>query len=404
VLPLENTLRRSDKKIWEVMERNRELRIEILCESDNDLFFQSLSTTGPLVKYAVGFVRMREKKNRILRLKARVLKHCSRIEMKKSVDERIQIRQSNLRVNMNVIRVDNTIYACPVGVLIPSEKDYRKINDEDEWYHQIDKYLEFYHEEGAIYQSIQSDEMLETYDRDCIPRGSFPRKAFYNTDFQRYSVWCFVFTRSGKLLLHQRSMKVKDNRGLWDKSVGGHVDIKDSSTSISAERELIEELFMPNAEHTDKMREDTQDVVNLGKWCPEKRGYEDAFNDILEFDPGEWGYFFLPPTIMRTSKRRIHPSVANESDFELKETKFISDVFLFVAPEKFGVNDLKKLSKAAGQDHKLLTIQEIIEWVEREKKKETAEKTFTDDLLYIIDYLRDSLEEFAEMLRGKFSE
>ena len=69
----------------------------------------------------------------------------------------------------------------------------------------------------GVYNSLPTDEMLVMYDRENVPRGIFPRKAFYNTDFQRYSVWLLVFTRDGRILLHKRAPDAKDNRGMWDK-------------------------------------------------------------------------------------------------------------------------------------------------------------------------------------------
>ena len=120
---------------------------------------------------------------------------------------------------------------------------------------------------GGVYLSNQNDEMIEIYDRENIPRGIFPRKAFYRTDFQRRSVWILIFNRSGKLLIHKRNTEegsVKDNAGLWDKSAGGHVNVNDMSSADTAEKELIEEMYLPDAEHSTYERPERKHLVNLG--------------------------------------------------------------------------------------------------------------------------------------------
>ena len=276
----------------------------------------------------------------------------------------------------------------------------------DSCYRAVNDYIEFYinEQKGGIYQSELSDEMLVMYDKEKIPRGIFPRKAFYNPDFQRYSVWLFIFNRRGELLLHQRSMKAKDNCGLWDKSVGGHVDIADTSTAMTAERELIEELFLP-AKFTQYMKENPQDIINMGAWKPDKRGYERALSDIHDFGPCDWAYFHVEKLISRTSKRRYHLCDDSNARPVIKETKFISDVFLFIAP--LGIldddKDVKKLSKEVGLNHTLKTIPEIARWIEDEKAKDNENEVFTDDLLYTMDYMRDMLEEFSEMVKVTFA-
>ncbi len=295
------------------------------------------------------------------------------------------------------------MYICPSLNEIPSEKIYRQIQNNDIWYPLVNDYIEFYldKQKGGIYQSEPSDEMIVMYDREKIPRGIFPRKSFYNPSFQRYSVWLFIFNRKGELLLHQRSMKTKDNQGLWDKSAGGHVDLSDVSTAVTAERELIEELFLPNAEFTPYMMENPRDIINLGVWKPEKRGYEQALRDILDFGPNDWSYFFIQDPVSRTSRRRYHMS---EDSIEIKETKFISDSFLFIAPPAILADEkaVEHLSKAMGLNHILKTIPEIIEWIEDEKSRSNETEVFTDDLLYIMDYMREILEDFSEKIKVVF--
>jgi hypothetical protein len=128
-------------------------------------------------------------------------------------------------------------------------------------------------------------------------------------------------------------------------------------------------------------------------------------SDIHDFGADDWAYFFIPDPVSRTSRRRYHLSDEPNSEVVVKETKFISDVFLFVAPAGIidDSADVGKLAKAAGSNHVLKSIPELLTWIEKEKAAGRENTVFTDDLLYIMDYMRDMLEEFSEMVRVTFS-
>ena len=249
-LPLSVLLAESAKEIYNALIRNERLRITVLYESDSDIFYQSLSSDTLSCRNRMSFAKMRDARNRIARLQELTK------QIAKPTNNRLQVKQVNLRLTLNAVRADGEIFVCPVSTEVPTAEMYRGIHRDDKWYPLLRDYIDFYvnDDQGGIYQSEPTEEMLVMYDRENIPRGIFPRKAFYNTDFQRYSVWLLVFNRKGQLLLHKRSQTTKDNRGLWDKSAGGHVDISDTSTGVAAERELIEELFLPAAEFTKYMR------------------------------------------------------------------------------------------------------------------------------------------------------
>jgi len=406
-IPLSEKLASCSEEIYRALVQKQNLCVNIFYESDNDLFYQSLSTDTIIAKKRLSFSRLKDLCKRMSRLPEFVMKHAHTSEEKELLAKRLQVKQVNLHVLLNVIKADKELYICPVFNEVPSEQVYRRLEENDMWYPLVNEYIDFYLDEqkGGIYQSEPSDEMLVMYDKEKIPRGIFPRKAFYNPDFQRYSVWLFIFNRKGEMLLHQRSIKAKDNRGLWDKSAGGHVDIADTSTAMTAERELIEELFLPSAEFTKYMKENPHDIINMGVWKPDKRGYERALSDIHNFGPDDWAYFYIPEPVSRTSRRRYHLSDDLDAKSVIKETKFISDMFLFVAPERILSNDemVKKLSKEVGLNHTLKTIPEIFQWIEDKKSKGNEMEVFTDDLLYIMDYLRDTLEEFSELVKITFN-
>lgn len=405
-MPLYDELVDCYEEMYRALAQNQNLYLNIFYENDSDLFYQSLSNDTQFARNRVSFAKLKGSRNRVSRLREFVMEYAVTPEEKKLIFERLQVEQVNLRLSLNVIRSDKELYICPVSVEVPSVQMYHHIENNDVWYSLVNNYIDFYTDEqkGRIYQSKPSDEMLVMYDKKEVPRGIFPRKAFYNTDFQRYSVWLFIFNRNGEMLLHQRSKKANDNWELWDKSAGGHVDIGDVSTAASAERELIEELFLPKAEFTKYMMENPRDIINLGVWKPKKRGYERVLSDIHNFGPCDWAYFYLDGPISRTSKRRYRDNP--NAKMEIKETKFISDVFLFIAPAKIIDSEeaAKKLSEEVSLNRTLKTIPEIVHWIEDEKSKGNETEIFTDDLLYIMDYMRDMLEEFSEMIKVTFSE
>lgn len=404
-IPLYAELVDFPKEIYQAIMQNQNLHLSIFYESDNDLFYQSLITDTKFAKNRVSFAKLRDSRNRVSRMRESVMKYAVTPEDKKLIFERLHVEQVNLRLSLNVIRSDKNIYICPVSVEVSSLQMYHYIENKDDWYSATNDYINFYadKQKGRIYQSTPFDEMLVMYGKnEFVPRGMFPRKAFYNTGFQRHSVWLLIFNRNGEMLLHQRSNKAGDNWGLWDKSAGGHVNIDDGTIAASAERELIEEVYLPNAEFTKYMMGNPRDIINLGVWKPEKRGYERALSDIHNFGPFDWAYFYLEKPISRTSKRRYRDNP--NAKMEIKETKFRSDVFLCIAPT--GLIDseeaTKKLSKEVSLNHTLKTIPETVHWIEDEKSKGNETEVFTDDILYIMDYMRDMLEEFSEMIKVTF--
>lgn len=406
-MPLFEKLVNCSNEIYQALGAKQNLSINIFYESDSDLFYQSLLTDTRFTKSRVSFTKLRDLRDRISRLQDYVIRYSVIPKEKELFAKRLQIKQVNLRLLLNVVRADKELYICPVLSEIPSEQMYRRLESNDVWYQWVNDYINFYTDEqkGGIYQSKLSDEMLVMYDMEKIPRGIFPRKAFYNPSFQRYSVWLFIFNRKGKMLLHQRSMKATDNWGLWDKSAGGHVNIADTSTAMTAERELIEELFLPSAEFTKYMKENPHDIINMGVWKPDKRGYERALSDIHDFAEDDWAYFYISQPVSRTSKRKYRICNDPNAEIVIKETKFISDIFLFIAPAKLLADDIaiENLSKEVGLNHTLKTIPEIVQWIEEEKSKGKETEVFTDDLLYIMDYMRDMLEQFSEMVKITFS-
>lgn len=424
------------------------VKITMIYESETENFNQSLFHVKDLKDRTLDFDRLETYRNRLLGgkkgrkntagLVEDILRFCESNEKKKNMRNRIGLLQNNLRQFVNIIWADDVIWYCFTTLGLPDLSMYRKItqNSDSELYKQLEEYVNFLLDEdsGGKYLSKPDDELIELYDMKDIPRGIYPRKAFYTTNFQRYSIWAFIFNRKGEVLLQQRSPITADNRGLWDKSAGGHVDLLDSSTIITAKRELVEELFLPEAEFSKYMSADLGDIVDFGEWNIEKRPEKSLRDEFDGLEPADWVVFRAtdsdgePLTVKRKSPRIMY--VKDEEDgkyiplindngevlkwnngkirykehIEMWHTRFISDVFLFIAPDGYidteeQINDLMGVAEKAGaqSNHKLMTVEALIEDVEEHPEQ------YTDDMSYMCSEEKRLLVEFAESIKFIFN-
>lgn len=425
------------------------VKITLIYESETENFNQSLFHVNGSKEKSLDFDRLETYRSRLLGgkkgrkntagLVEDVLRYCEDNEKKKDMRSRIRLLQNNLRQFVNIIWADDVIWYCFTTLGLPEISMYQKITEQTDHdlYAQLAAYVNFLLDEntGGKYLSKPDDELIELYDMKDMPRGIYPRKAFYTTNFQRYSVWAFIFNRKGELLLQQRSPFTKDNRGLWDKSAGGHVDLKDSSTIITAKRELVEELFLPEAEFSKYMSADLGDIVDFGEWNIEKRPEKSLRDEFDGLEPNDWVVFRAtdsegePMTVQRKSPRIMHIQDIDEQSgstipmtdengniikwgngkirykehIETWYTRFISDVFLFVAPEGYidtqeQINDLMGVAEKAGaqSSHKLMSIDALIDDVEEHPE------LYTDDMLFMCSEEKRLLVEFAESIKFIF--
>jgi hypothetical protein len=249
--PLSPHLERNAQLFADLLTLNPELAITILCESDSENFTQSLLLDDPSSPNRVSYSTLAVHRDRIFGTSAADGFHDAVVRALASsgdtaATKRLRVLQMNLRLPANLLQIDGDVLLATTTNTVSRYDQYRRIDDPIEREHLLDL-LDFYtnRDRGGVFLSTPGEELIELYDLNNIPRGIFPRASFYNTSYKRYSVWGFVFNREGQLLLHQRSQTASDGRGLWDKSIGGHVDLRDSSTYITAQRELVEELFLP---------------------------------------------------------------------------------------------------------------------------------------------------------------
>jgi NUDIX domain len=409
-------------QLTDLMILNDGLRITVLYESDSELFSQSLLFGVAQRATGSSFEKMRVHRDRVSGtiqgggLKSLIQERLVELKADPKIANRVVVKQTNLRLPYNVIKCDELLLVSVTGCCPSSTESYRLLAREDPIFNDAVDLIQALvnSPRGQEFLAGPNSEYLQLYDNDGIPRGVYPRSCFYTTAYQRQSVWGFIFNRKGQILLHQRSKHTKDGRELWDKSIGGHVDLTDSSTFITAQRELIEELFLPEAEYTRYMKADLGDIINFGDWNPQKRIERTFQGAFAGLKPADWIMFTAtdktgaPLTVMRKSERRINIS---DEKTVIRPTRFISDVYLFIAPEGYidspeEMDELFKRSEESGAalDHKLATVEELADWINKCEEQGIAKTTFTDDLQYINTEHRDMLERFAEFVKYSFNQ
>jgi len=362
----------------------------ILCESDNALFFRSLILDNSSSTKRTTFSELIFLRDQCLQLKELLVAAGGDFEYL----GRIQVKIIHIPIPLQIVLADTSLFVNP-NVSDYSTK-YYNIPSNHPWRKYYLSYLQsFTGQSGGLkFSSYPEDELLELFDHNRIPRGIFPRNSFYDTDYSQLVVWGFVFDRSGRLLIHRRSSNAKDNRGMWDKSIGGHVDFSiDVDSSRAVARELIEELFVDEIRETkfSIFQVSDENMIYLGEWNPKKRK-EKPFNEINTFSK-EWAFFRLSKSQQIYSPRML-------SDERVRALRIIADVYFFVATPKLS----EKLGELRNSEYKLVELSELKNVMERSLKKEKSAgfdhlqevPLFTPDLTNTMTgYLRDMLSEFS---------
>lgn len=320
---------------------NPNFRINVLCESDNMLFSKSFTYDTDLASKRRSFRELKFIRDMAFDLPELLLEAGAPsdviLDKKKSP---VDVRIMHLQIPVSVVQVDGKVFTNLWLHELRSE--FEEITEGHPLSDFLYSYINIYFNQdiGRKYSCEKNDEILELFDHDRIPRGIYPRGSFYDTDYSQLVVWAFIFDRKGRLLIHRRSDNASDNREMWDKSVGGHVDFeKDIDTSRAVLREVIEELF------SDEMKKgkvdlnawavSDEEMIYLGEWRPDhRRKY--PFREIKMF-LREWAYFRLSDSQKVYSPRTL-------PDGAVYRLRAIADIFLFVtgpALDNYSLGELK---------------------------------------------------------------
>lgn len=437
---------------WIKRINNGELHVEIVCESESDLTYSSLLSVNKRISghersYDIGTL-MRIKNEPKIKLRDYLIKNsCKHVEpqgenperneegapikdgkdfiMAKDEKQCFSLRTCFWRIPIPTINIDDDYYYTLSLTKFCTQEKFVKISlnetvteekqdFQNVWLNEFKNYFKAYFDEdkGAKKYSSEittKDNRTETIlmyndKRHCL--GQLPRSSFLNITKAKVVIWGMIFTRDGRVLIHKRSNNAKDNRGMWDKSIGGHVDMeKDTVDTVkAASREMLEELYKIEAKDQGDHSKvgikeiNTDKPIFLGEWREELRTTL-PFKEIA--DKKDDMYFFR----MNYSFSKIavdSPRVL--PDKSESPVKCFADMYVFIMDEGF---DEKKLENSS---FKLLELYELydafmgedIDYFDKDTKEKVVEPFKpTPDLKKIIttESLWAELSTFSDYLK-----
>ncbi|MDR2717141.1 MAG: NUDIX domain-containing protein [Treponema sp.] len=411
-----------------------ELLVEIICESESDLTYSSLisankNVSGQDRSYDIGnFMRIKNEP----KIKMRdylVNKQCKHIEPKgenkdKNEEQCFSLRTCYWRIPIPTINIDDDYYYtlsltkfCKqeifVKIPIPPKSD-KEEKLENLWSKEFEQYFNAYLDNEKLGAKKYSSEitkkdnrteiiLMYNEDRHCL--GQLPRTSFLDITKAKVVIWGMIFTRDGRVLIHKRAENAKDNRDMWDKSIGGHVDMeKDTVDTVkAAAREMLEELYKIEEEdqgaHTaNEIKEINPDIpIFLGEWREKIRQtlpFKEIKNNNEEIYFFRMNYDFSRHSV---DSPRIMPDTTEAP------VKCFADMYVFIMNELFNENNLENSSYKLLELHELYDCYrgEYIEYIDmKTKEKRTEPFKATPDLRTIITgKLWSELTAFADYLK-----
>ncbi|MGE5342901.1 MAG: NUDIX domain-containing protein [Candidatus Omnitrophota bacterium] len=386
------------KKDWLERINKGELQVEIICESEPSLSYSSLisankKASGEERSYDIGtFLNKKvapEKKIRDFLSE----NNCLHIEpeedafkdflKKKTKEEQEQIKKERnlnqfdmspfkqffslrtcfLHIPIPIINIDDDYYITQALTRFCTQEKFEKITRDNFWFEEYQKYFHAYFDSplGASKYSSEitakdnKTEIIVFYNDKRQVLGQLPRDSFLDSSKVKLVIWGMIFTREGKVLIHKRGANAKDNRDLWDKSIGGHVDLEKDvvDTVKAAAREMLEELYIIEQEAqgghraTQNMQVNENKPIFLGEWRPEIR-YTFPFSEI---NKKKDEYFFFRMNYDFSKKVVDSPRLLPDGN-ELPVKAFV-DLYVFVVPQSFSTLDLQNSKYLLVETHEL---------------------------------------------------
>jgi len=351
--------------------------------------------------------------------------------------QRLFIKDCYMPIPISMMKIDDELYITHAltkfdsivkfqyvgNINSPAWKDDKTEPYRSYWIKEFQDYYDSYFIDVGGVQKYSTEEtskgdrkeVIDTFNESRVRIGTGPRDAFLsNMGIVKLVVWALIFDRQGNMLIHQRATNAKDNRGLWDKSVGGHVSTEDLDTIEAVRREIAEELYTIENEgqgghdEIEWMITNINKVVYLGEW--KTRRYPDFKGLNLNSDE----YYLFSLNYLDISKRNYRKEVIVTERVlpggKTVKAKCFVDPYLCIMAEDFDIEKLQNSNFA------MLTPNELKNCVNTKKiriNKETryydmsaeaADFNVTSDLLNLVNsqIWEDVVTVFSKDLRDCF--
>lgn len=410
------------KEDWCIRINNGSLLVEIICEASHFVSGQSIIASNKRISgenrsYELGsFINILNAPDSKLR-KYLIDNNCRNLEPvedipkneRKGYKQCFSLRTCYLQIPVPTVNIDNDYYISLPLTRFSALDKFEKIDETHAWYNEFLLYFKTYFDnpEGAKRFSTEETqkgnrlEIIQSFDEKRNPTGILPRDSFLDTVHVKLVVWALIFTRDGKLLIHKRKENAKDNQGLWDKSVGGHVAINDVDTVKAVARELAEELYIHEAsEQGDHgkitfVKVNSDKMIFLGEWLPDRR-YTLPFDDVNSHKD-EYYYFRMNypfSTTVRNSPRHL-------PNGDIQDVSVFADVYVCIAAENFNID---KLENSEYEVLELYELKDAFNSNEITRKNGQTEKfSVSPDLRSIIrSSMWDDLASFSDYVKMYF--
>lgn len=256
-------------------------------------------------------------------------------------------------IPVQMLRVDGVYYATLNPLPEFAAQEFLYVGDAnlsaEEDINRFSRYEEYVRYFNTYMQSVYSTEettkgnrkeVIYNYSFDNAVIGQMPRDSFYGSDNYKRVMWALVFDRQGRILIHRRGNNAKDNQGMWDKSVGGHIAIKDRDTITGASREIAEELYSVEEEEQGHSKSsgwsnvNMEKIIYLGKW---KETRYPNIGTSLHLEPDEFYSFSFDS---RMTEQPVDSGRVLPDGTRIKAKCFV-DFYFVIASRELDLNELK---------------------------------------------------------------
>lgn len=311
--------------------------------------------------------------------------------------QRFKVKHIFHPIPIQMIRIDNTYYANinPINTFDTNQFLYvgncsLNLTEDNKRFCLFDKYVEYFEAyENSKYCIEETEkgnrkEVIYNYMSNHAIIGQMPRDSFYGSENYKLVMWALVFDREGRILIHKRDINAKDNQGMWDKSVGGHIAITDRDTIDGASREIAEELYtveefeQGHSRGSNWFNANKDKIIYLGKWN-EARYPNFATNLRLESDEFYSFSFESRLTSQPIDSMRVLPDGTH-----IKAKCFV-DLYFVVTSEEFDLSELKNSKYLVLYPHQIKKFAKIGELPQTVSSKECGAFEVTPDLEYMIN-------------------